>query len=364
MTEPSPTTDALPTRRSAVATLVATRGSSPREAGARMWVDEAGGIVGAVTIGGCVDARVIEVSREVLADRTARLIDMDLGEEDAAALGMTCAGSVEVLVEPYDPSAANDPVHRTLSLAAAEVAAGRPVVVVVPLTGARGRLIVRESGQRAGTLGSPEADVAAATEAIARLQGGTSGVAELALPGGTIRAYFERHVPPPTLTIFGATHVAQPLAQLARVLGLRVVVVDGRDLFATPERFPGVDELIVGMPSEIASRLVLGTTSMVVLLSHDYKYDLPVLRAVLESRAAYIGCLGSARRARAMLEFLAEQGVSAEQLARVRIPVGLDIGARTPAEIALSVLAEALAVTRGRPGGAMRDRPPREGSGA
>ncbi len=324
-----------------------------------MWVDDAGGIVGAVTIGGCVDARVIEVSREVLAERTPRVIDIDLGEEDAAALGMTCAGSVEVLVEPYDPEAPNDPVRRTLSMAAAEVAAGRQVVIVVPLQGATGRLIVRDSGQRAGTLGTPELDLAAATEAIARLQSGITGIAELQVPGATVRCYFERHVPAPTLTVFGATHVAQPLAIMAREIGLRVVIVDGRDAFATPERFPAVDEILVGMPSEIAGRMSLGPTSMVVLLSHDYKYDLPVLRAVLESRAAYIGCLGSARRGKAMLEFLAEQGVPSEQLARIRIPVGLDIGAKSPAEIALSVLAEALAVSRGAGGGSMKDRPAR-----
>jgi xanthine dehydrogenase accessory factor len=137
------------------------------------------------------------------------------------------------------------------------------------------------------------------------------------------------------------------------------VIVDGRDAFATPERFPAVDEILVGMPSEIAGRMSLGPTSMVVLLSHDYKYDLPVLRAVLESRTAYIGCLGSARRGKAMLEFLAEQGVPPEQLARIRIPVGLDIGAKSPAEIALSVLAEALAVSRGAGGGSMKDRPAR-----
>ncbi len=357
--ETPPPAPVLPGRRAAVATLVATKGSSPREAGAKMWVDDAGGIVGAVTIGGCVDARVIEVSREVLAERVPRVIDMDLGEEDAAALGMTCAGSVEVLVEPYDPESPNDPVRRTLAMAASEVAAGRQVMIVAPLGGATGRLIVRESTQRAGTLGTPELDMAASAEAIERLQSGISGVADVVTPAGTVRCYFERHAPPPTLTVFGATHVAQPLAEMARLLGLRVVVVDGRDAFATPARFPGVDELLVGMPSEIAAKLVLGPTSMVVLLSHDYKYDLPVLRTVLESRAAYIGCLGSARRGKAMLEFLAEQGVKPEHLARVRIPVGLDIGAKSPAEIALSVLGEALAVTRGASGGSMRDRPPR-----
>ena len=219
--------------------------------------------------------------------------------------------------------------------------------------------MVFERGQRAGTLGDPALDAAAMKGSAEFFDRGRSGTTSVTLPTGAARLYFELHAPPSTLVVFGATHVAMPLVEMARVLGLRTVVVDGRERFATRERFPTADELIVGMPSEIAARLPLGAHSFVVLLSHDYKYDLPVLRAVLESDAAYVGCLGSARRGKAMLDFLAEQGVSPLQLARVRIPVGLDIGARSAAEIALSALAEALAVERGRGGGAMRDRAPR-----
>jgi xanthine dehydrogenase accessory factor len=175
--------------------------------------------------------------------------------------------------------------------------------------------------------------------------------------------YFELHSPPLTLVVFGATHVAMPLVAMAKVLGLRVSIVDGRERFATSDRFPGADELIVGMPSEIAERMPLGPQSLVVLLSHDYKYDLPVLRAVLGSEAAYIGCLGSVKRGKAMLTFLWEEGIPHEQLSRVRIPIGLDIGAKSAAEIALSVLAEALAVQRGRSGGPMRERKRPQGPG-
>ncbi|MGQ0649517.1 MAG: XdhC family protein [Gemmatimonadaceae bacterium] len=346
----------LPSRRAAVATLVATEGSSPKAAGSRMWVDETGSILGSVTIGGCVDARVIEESRRVLADGTSRVIAMALGDEDAWALGMSCAGTVEVLIEPFDPDAIVDPVARTLAQAEEEVSAGRKMAIVVSLATLRGRLVVRESGQRSGTLGDPTLDAAAAAAAITRLASGQSGSVSVVSAGEEVRLYIEVHAPPVTLVVFGATHVAIPLVEMAKTLGLRAVVVDGRELFATRERFPSADELIVGMPSEIAGRLPLGPESLVVLLSHDYKYDLPVLRTVLDSDAAYVGCLGSVRRGKAMLEFLAEQGVAAERLARVRIPVGLDIGARTAAEIALSVLSEALAVQRGRAGGAMRDR--------
>lgn len=348
---------ALPSGPATVATLIATEGTSPKEAGAKMWVDADGRIVGAVTIGGCVDARVIEESARVLAEGQPTLLQMSLGDEDAWALGMTCGGSIEVLIEPVNAAEAGDPIARALRAARDEVEAGRRVVIVAPLDGRSDRLVVFERGQRAGTLGDPALDAAAMAASATYFASGRSGTSAIAAPAGPARHYFEVHAPPLTLVVFGATHVAMPLVEMARVLGLRTVVVDGRERFATAERFPTADERIVGMPSEIAQRLPLGPRSLVVLLSHDYKYDLPVLRAVLASDAVYVGCLGSAKRGAAMLEFLAAEGVPAEALARVRIPVGLDIGARSASEIALSVLAEALAVERGRRGGAMRDRP-------
>jgi xanthine dehydrogenase accessory factor len=339
-----------------MATLVATEGSSPRATGSRMWVDDEGRILGSVTIGGCVDARVIEASARALEEGAPALLTMALGDEDAWAIGMTCAGTIEVLVEPVDPRAAGDPIAVALGTARAEVEAGRPAVVVAPLAGAPRRLVVTAGPSTSGTLGDPTLDEAAAREAASLLSDGASGVREVRLHGVFHRLYFERHAPPLTLVVFGATHVAMPLVSLGKVLGLRTVVVDGRDRFATRERFPDADELLVGMPSELAERMPLGRESMVVLLSHDYKYDLPVLQAVLASEAAYIGVLGSRRRGKALTDFLAGEGVPAAQLARIRIPVGLDLGGTTPEEIALSVLAEAVAVHHGRQGGPMRDR--------
>lgn len=338
-----------------MATLIATEGSSPRATGSRMWVDEGGRILGSVTIGGCVDARVIEASAKALEEDAPALLSMALGDEDAWAIGLTCAGTIEVLVEPVDAGRAHDPVAEALGAARAEVEAGRPAVMVAPLSGMPRRLVVTGRGT-SGTLGDATIDAVAARAASALLPGGTSGVHTVEARGVSHRLYFERQAPPLTLIVFGATHVAMPLVSLGQVLGLRTVVVDGRDRFATRERFPSADEIIVGMPSEIAGRMPLGRESLVVLLSHDYKYDLPVLKAVLESEAAYVGVLGSRRRGRALLDFLAGEGVPSDQLARVRIPVGLDIGGTTPEEIALSVLAEAVAVHHGRNGGPMRDR--------
>jgi xanthine dehydrogenase accessory factor len=146
------------------------------------------------------------------------------------------------------------------------------------------------------------------------------------------------------------------LVNLAREAGLRTIVVDGRPRFATRERFPHADELLIGIPSEIARNLNYTSSTFVVLAAHDYKYDIPVLKVVLRTQTAYIGMLGSRRRGQAILEFLKESGVDPLSLDRVRVPMGLDIGAESAAEIALAVLAEALAVKTSRPGTPLRER--------
>src|SRR6187397_705468 len=162
----------LPKGRAAMATLVATEGSSPRSTGSRMWVDEAGRVVGSVTIGGCVDARVIEASTRALEDGEPALLTVALGDEDAWAIGMTCAGTIEVLIEPVDPA---DTVAQALGVASDEVAAGRTAVIVATLSGAPSRLVVKEGGGTQGTLGNGVLDAAAAAEAAALMTDGTSG---------------------------------------------------------------------------------------------------------------------------------------------------------------------------------------------
>ena len=144
--------------------------------------------------------------------------------------------------------------------------------------------------------------------------------------------------------------------RFAKVLGWRTVVVDGRERFATSERFPDADEIRIGLLADIAAEMQYDASTFVILVAHDYKFEVPVLRVVLEREPAYIGLLGNLSRGSAVLRFLAEEGIGAEQLARVHVPIGLDIGARTPSEIALSVLAEALAVRNGRPGSPMKER--------
>jgi xanthine dehydrogenase accessory factor len=342
-------------KRVAMATLVATRGTSPKREGAKMFVSEAGRILGSVTIGGCVDARVIEESERALADSTPRVLTMSLGEEDAWEGGFTCAGTVQILVEPLDLSS-NDGLFDLYRLVESEVLNGRRAVLATPLAESSAKLIVLETGRSIGTLGDLALDRVATERAIELMHKRTSRTLEIEAGAKSSEIFFEVHAPAQTLIVFGAVHVAMHLVNLARELGFRTIVVDGRPRFATRERFPRADELLIGIPSEIASQLSYNSSTLVVLVAHDYKYDIPVLKAVLGSDAAYIGLLGSRKRGRAILDFLRESGIDELQLARVRVPTGLDIGAETAAEIALSILSEAVAVKAGRAGSSLSDR--------
>src|SRR5688500_13624572 len=358
MSETSEQLDQLRARekRVAMVTLVATRGTTPKKEGAKMWVAEGGRIAGSVTIGGCVDARVIEESEAVLATARPKLLSIALGDEDAWELGLTCSGTIEVLIERVD---LGDPHHP--ALAAYDVIRGeveqrnRHAASVQLLAGGRARFVVGEDGPTGGTLGDAALDDDAREHALALIRRGRSATIELGEGASARAAFIEVHGPPSTLVVIGAGNIAVPLVSLAKHLGLRTLVIDGRSRFATRERFPDADQVIVGIPSETVASLTLATNTLVVLVAHDYKYDIPVLRAILRSDAGYIGMLGSRRRGRAILDLLAAEGERPEVLERVHVPIGLDIGAQTAAEIALSILAEAVAVSAGRPGS--RSRP-------
>jgi xanthine dehydrogenase accessory factor len=332
----------------ALATLVAAAGATPKKTGSTMWVAADGSLLGSVTIGGCVDARVIERAEEVILTGRPLLLRMSLGDEDAWELGLTCGGVVEVLVQRIQPDE-NDPA--TVAYAAARVSydAGRASVVVSRLDERAERLAVDENGTVTGTLGDERLDVLAIEGARKRLgDASASGVGCVPNGDGELALFFERLAPPETVVIYGASHVAMSLAVFAHELGMRCLIVDGRERMAAPERFPLADEIRVGMPSEIAAQLNATKRSYVVLLAHDYKYELPVLREVLRSDAAYIGMLGSRRRGDTIRAMLAEEGFTAAELARLHSPIGLPLGGKSAAEIALAIAAEIIAVREGR----------------
>ena len=323
--------------RVAVATLVNTRGTTPRKEGAKMLVGEGGGVLGSVTIGGCVDAQVIEETADVLDKNRPRLLELNLGDEEAWEIGLTCGGTIEVFVEPLTPE---------LYLKVREHAArgGHAAIVTRLDTGAK--LLLLDDGTSEGTLGEAFLDERFGAEARDAMAGGLSRT--LVLEG--VRAFLEVIAPPALLLVVGASHVAMPLTTLARTLGYHTVVMDGRPRFATRERFADVDELRIGIPSEMIREYALTPSAALVLVAHDYKYDLPVLRHALGTDIGYIGMLGSARRGATILKFLADEGVGDAQLKRVRVPIGLDLGARSAPEIALAILAEIQAARAGGTG--------------
>jgi xanthine dehydrogenase accessory factor len=334
--------------RVALATLVNTRGTTPRKEGAKMLVGEGGRVLGSVTIGGCVDAQVIEESAAVLGQNAPRLLELSLGDEEAWEIGLTCGGTIEVFVEPVTLDRPGDPALVLAEQARAHAAAGSRAAVITRLDPPQpgSKLLVLDTGAAEGTLGEPFLDRRFAAEAQGAIAAGKSQT--LFLEG--IRAFVEVFTPPSILLMVGAGHVAMPLATLARGLGFRTVVVDGRPRFATRERFPDVDDLRVGIPSELVREIPLIPTTALVLVAHDYKYDLPVLRHALGTPVGYIGLLGSTRRGKAILDLLREEGVPEEALERVRVPIGLDVGAQTAPEIALAIMAEILAIQRGATG--------------
>lgn len=337
-------------KRVAVATVVATRGTSPRREGAKMWVGNSGSIVGSVTIGGCVDARVIEESEQALASGEPRLLSVDLGEEDAWEGGFTCAGTIQVMIEPLELSDPDNPALNLYRAVAAEVRKGKSAALATPLNHIRSKVVIFEDGRVLGTLGDASLDGPARDRALELIRLRTSRTIALGEGTSALEVFFDVHGPKPTLIVFGAGPVSIALVRLAREVGLKTVVVDGRPRFATRERFPDADELLIGIPSELARTLTYAASTIVVLAAHDYKYDIPVLKIVLKTEAAYIGLLGSRRRGQTILRFLEESGVDSAALTRVRVPTGLDIGAQTAAEIALSILAEAMAVRARRSG--------------
>lgn len=312
-----------------------------------MLVGASGKLLGGVTIGGCVDAQVIEAGDTLIGEGGRRMLDISLDDDEAWEIGLTCGGNVEVAIECIAPSDRDDPVVAAYAAVRSAIDDDRAAVVVSSLDGPRAAMVVEENGARAGTLGDDALDAAAATSALEALKSG-SRAETVSSPSGDRRLFFDRFALPTTLVIVGAGQIAMSLTRFARELEMRTIVVDGRERYATPERFPDADEIRVGMPSEIVASIAPGKRAAVVLVSHDYKYELPVLRSLLRSNVGYLGMLGSKKRGAAVRDILREEGFTEDELARVRTPIGLDIGGKSSPEVALSIVAEIVALRSGK----------------
>jgi xanthine dehydrogenase accessory factor len=297
--------------RVALATVVATRRSAPRPVGAKLAVSERGELLGSVS-GGCVESDVAVQAADVLVDGKPRLLTYGITDDMALEVGLPCGGEIDVFVERFEDELPDS---------------AEPAVQVTVLEGER-------AGER--RLLGPDA-----------IEPGPSRVLEL--DGETVFA--EVLGPPPRIVAIGAIDTAEELCRAASRLGWRTVVADHRPALTTRERLPSADELVVAWPDEALERLAPDRDTAIVVLTHEERIDVPALTAALGSGAFYIGAIGSRRTQAKRRERLLEAGVGEEELERLSGPAGLDLGAHTPAETALSILAEILAVRGGRSGG-------------
>jgi xanthine dehydrogenase accessory factor len=305
-------------RRVALATVVATRRSAPRPIGSKLAVSEQGELAGSVS-GGCVESDVVLAAQEVLGGGHPRLVTYGITDEMAFGVGLPCGGEIDVFIEELRDEERSD----------------------VTLTVVAGDGV----GER---IHDPELELAARRR-------GRGHAFEL--EGRTIFA--DVQAPSPRLFVYGAVDTAEALCRAAKLLGWRTAVADARASFATPERIPSADELLVLWPEEALAHVQPDFDTAVLVLTHDDKFDLPLVEAVLRTDAFYVGWLGSRRNQERRRGLLLERGVDEEDVDRIAGPAGLDIGADTPAETALSMLAEILAQRAGRAGGRLKESPHR-----
>ncbi|TVL90529.1 XdhC family protein [Streptomyces sp. SAJ15] len=342
----------------AVATVVAVGGSAPRQPGATLAVDGEGSAVGSVS-GGCVEGAVYELCRRTLKHGAGCVERFGCADEDAFAPGLTCGGVVDILLTPVS---AGSPVREVLAAAVAAVMRGDAVAVARIAEGPAelmGRaLVVRRDGLYQGGLGGPaEVDRAVADAARALLDAGRTGTVEIGADvsrsGRPLTVFVESSLPAPRMIAFGAVDFASALARVGKFLGYHVTVCDARPVFATRLRLPAADEIVVQWPhTYLASTDVDGRTVLCVL-THDAKFDVPLLELALRLPVAYVGAMGSRRTHEDRDRRLREVGVTERELARLHSPIGLDLGARTPEETALSIAAEIVAHRRGGGGASL-----------
>jgi xanthine dehydrogenase accessory factor len=327
--------------RFALATVVATRRSAPRPAGAKLGVSSGGELAGSVS-GGCVENEVYGVAQQVLGGARPCLLTYGISDDLAFEVGLPCGGEIDVFVEEAD----QELVERLRGIVEDERRA--VLFTVVEGEGVGERWLAVE--------GEPtDAPAELAAEAGALLRAGRSTVLEYE----GRRVFADVYEPPPRLVVIGAVDTAEALSAAAKRLGWRTIVADARAKFATRERIPSADELVVGWPDEVFARVGLDYSTAVVVLTHDDRFDIPALKAALATEAFYIGALGSRRNQERRREKLLEAGVDEHELERISGPSGLDIGAVSPAETALSILAEILARRAGREGGPLQKAPGR-----
>lgn len=325
-------------RSVAMATVIKTWGSSPRPAGALMAITDQGEISGSVS-GGCVESAVIDAAQEVLSGGSPIRLHFGVAHEEAWEVGLSCGGEIEVFVRVFTP----ENLDQWREAIAREERFCIALVIEGSQTDIGSNWCVFRNGEMLGDPAQPDPTSDLQAAAIAALSDGKTALIELTTD--QIQEVFLQVVEPPRkLVLVGGVHIAIPLASLADTVGFEVIVIDPRRLFSTTDRFPAVKRLLQEWPQDAFKRLVLSESTAVVMLTHDPKIDDPAVKIALASPAFYVGALGSRKTHQKRLDRLTEQGVDPIDLKQVHAPVGLNLGASTPEEIALAILAEIVKV--------------------
>jgi len=331
--------------RVALATLVDVLRSAPRDPGAVMAISSGGTLLGSIS-GGCVESALAQEAAAVLRGGDDRLVEYGLSDADAQAVGLSCGGTLSVLVEALD-AAETAAVQRRLT-------SERLVAEAIRLdaSGRANRLYVFEDSVL-GSLGNDVLDDVVAVEVRASIAGDATEIrmyGDEGEPHGDVRVFIHRALAKPRMYIFGAIDFAHAMVRVAKLLGYEVTLCDARSAFATPERFPEADRVIVAWPDDFLRESPVDERTAIVALTHDEKFDIPLIRAALQTSAGYIGVMGSRRTNERRMAQLRELGLTGEELTRLNAPIGLDLGARTPEETAIAIAAEIVALRHGREG--------------
>jgi xanthine dehydrogenase accessory factor len=335
-----------------MATVVGTWRSAPRQAGASMLVGDDGTAVGSVS-GGCVEGAVYELCQQVIESGVPRLQRYGISDDDAFEVGLTCGGIIDLWVEEVSPQ-----TFPELGAVVASIDSGEPVAVVTCIDGPADRLghrLIVWPGRRGGGLGSSRLDDAVTDDIRGMLASGRTGIVHYGHDGerrgDALSLFVSSFAPRPRLLVFGAIDFAAAVARVGSFLGYQVTVCDARAVFATRKRFPDADEVIVDWPHRYLTGQIdaglLDPRTVVCVLTHDPKFDVPVLEVALRQDFAYVGAMGSRRTHDDRLKRLREAGMTDAELARLASPIGLDLGARTPEETAVSIAAEIIATRWG-----------------
>jgi xanthine dehydrogenase accessory factor len=342
-------------RRVVCATLVERIGSAPLDPGAQMLVDDAGGIEGSVT-GGCVEAALVEEAHRIFAGGEPRVVTYGVSDDEAAEVGLMCGGTVRVFVSELTEQALP-----ALEAVAEARAGNRPVARATLLDGDRaGAATAVTNGGITGSLGVVELlDRSVERDALGQLDEGVSRIRRYGaggeVMGADLAVYIQAFARAPRMVIFGAIDYSAETAKVASDVGYEVTICDAREPFVSSPRFAAHAEVVVDWPDRYMEGRRLGPRDVVLVFTHDPKFDEPALVAALGSGAGYVGALGSRRTHRDRVERLREAGLDEHEIERIHAPCGLDLGARTPSETAVSILAEVIAVRADRSGESLRE---------